>query len=122
MHKGFEHPPEYKGEYKAEHKPEPKEGPLYGHHHHHSKKFRKSCHVSTQEEITITSPIGIHGHTHIGEVELICGGHEIIREPRRRHGHHQFKICQKFYARIPIEFVAECEIGDEIVEFEVEEE
>lgn len=121
MSKGYEYP-EYKGKKEPYHEPYEQEEKQSEHQHHHSKNFKKSCHVNTTEEISITTPVTIHGHAYVGGVEIACAGHEIIKESRRRHGHKQFKICQKFRAHIPITFVAECEIEDERIHFEVEEE
>ncbi|MCL2353260.1 MAG: hypothetical protein FWC69_01365 [Defluviitaleaceae bacterium] len=97
---------------------EDRHGHGHGHDRDRFKKFKETCHVSINEEIEITTPVIIHAHVNTHDVDLECGGHEIIREHSCRRRSKRFKVRQKIYACIPLEFVAEVDIGEGHVDFD----
>ena len=98
-----EHEREHKGEYECH------------------KKFKKVCEVDASEDMTITVPVAVHAYVNTRDVELRCNGHEIIKEPPCKLHVKKFKIRQKIHACIPIDFVAECHIGEGQVDFDLQE-
>jgi len=112
MTNGFEHKHKNEREHEREHE--------RGHTHEHEyfKKHKKVCTVNTNEDITITTPVVVNAYTNTCNVELICNGHEIIRDPHCKPNTSKFKIQQKIRVCIPIEFVAECDIGNDHVDFD----
>ena len=85
-------------------------------------KHTKVCTVNTSEDITITTPVIISAYADSCKVELECNGHKIIREHHCKPNTTKFKIRQKIRACIPIEFVAECEVGKGHVDFDFHDE
>jgi|GEM_PF-2708080 len=92
------------------------------HGHEQFTKHRKVCTVDTGENITITTPVVVNAYADSCNVEIECQGHEIIKDPCRRPNHSRFKIRQKIHLRIPIDFVAECNVGEGQVDFDFDEE
>jgi len=103
---------DFERKYKSEHEHE------HNHEQENSKKFRKVCEVNTSEDLTITVPVEVRAHVNTHDVKIECNGHEIIREPHCRHNVRKFKIRQKIHICIPVDFVAECEIGESDVDFD----
>jgi len=83
------------------------------------KRFKKVCEVNTCEDITITVPAAVHAHVNTHDVKLRCKGHEIIREPHCKPNVRRFKICQRIHAHIPIDFIAEVDVGEGQVDFDL---
>ncbi|MCL2854540.1 MAG: hypothetical protein FWE21_02855 [Defluviitaleaceae bacterium] len=90
--------------------------------HEHFTKHRKVCTVETSEDVTITTPVMLNAYVDSCKVEIECRGHDIIRESSRRPNHSRFKIRQKMHVHIPIDFVAECNVGEGRVDFDFDEE
>ena len=107
---------------------EPRQEHENNHEHAHEaaqeqfQKHRKVCTVNTSEDITITTPISVSAYADSCDVELICNGHEIIRDHHCRPKTSKFKIRQKIRACIPVAFVAECDIGEGHVDFDFHDE
>jgi len=87
---------------------------------HHNKSI--ACPAKICEDIILSVPVEVRAHTDIKDITLKCGEHRI-----QHHQHdkptktHKFEIVKKISAQIPISFVAEVEIKDERVDFEVYE-
>lgn len=79
---------------------------------------RKICTVETGENIDIITPIAIRAYADSCNVEIECRGYEIINEPCKIHNTKKFKIKQKIYISIPINFVAECSVGEGKINFD----
>ena len=92
----------------------------HNHNHERFKKHKKVCTVDTSENITITTPVAVKAYVDSCDVEIQCNGHEIIKESHCRHDVRKFKIKQKIFVHIPIEFVAECDVGEGHVDFDFE--
>jgi len=95
------------------------------HNHNHdqdpSGKFSKVCEVNASEDIRYTVPVEIRGHINTHDVNIECMGHEIIKERNCKKNVRRFKIRQKIHVCIPIDCVAEVEIGDGDVDFSSQE-
>jgi len=92
------------------------------HEHEHFAKHKKVCSVETGENITITTPVALNAYVDSCKVEIECRGHDIIKESSRRPNHSRFRIRQKMYVHIPIDFVAECNVGEGRADFDFDEE
>lgn len=101
--------PEHNHERPNHERPKPPEG---------NKKVRKVCEVNTSEDIAITVPVEVRADINTRDVKIECRGHEIIRERHCKPNVRKFKIRQKIHVCIPIDFIAECEIGEEQVDFD----
>ena len=86
-------------------------------HDHDHKHADINCPVVVQEDINITVPVSIHAHADVDEIFLRCAGHNVIKESHGRH-RRKIKIKQKVELCIPINFMAECNVDDEHVEFD----
>jgi len=93
----------------------------HDHGHERHKKHTRACIVDTSEDITITTPVVLHAYVNDCDVRLTCGGHEIINESHCRRNTKKFKVRQKIHVHIPLEFVAECSIGEGQVDFDVQD-
>ena len=87
----------------------------------HPDKLKRICEVSLSEDVSITTPITVNAYADPSKIALKCGGHEIIMESTHRHDTSKFKIRQKICLHIPIQFVAECKVGESQVEFSFNE-
>jgi len=80
------------------------------------------CPVDVYEDISISVPVRIDADADVGDIEIKCNGHEIIREKSGRcHRHHnsrKFIIKQNMQVTIPIAFLAECNVGRSTVDFD----
>jgi len=92
------------------------------HAHEQFQKHKQVCTVNTSEDITITTPVIVSAYADSCKVELKCNGHEIIKEHHCKPNTSKFKIRQKIRACIPIEFVAECDVGEGHVDFDFHDE
>lgn len=85
---------------------------------HENKHKHVNCPVTAHENISITLPITVHAHADVEDIVLKCNGHDIIKESHCRRHVRKIKIRQKIQLCVPINFIAECETGEEHVEFE----
>lgn len=86
-------------------------------------KHKKSvaCSTKTCEDITMAVPVEVRAHADVGNIVLKCKGNRIAKETEKPKNVSKFEIIQEISAQIPIEFVAEVEVKDERVNFDVHE-
>ena len=84
-------------------------------------KHRKTivCPTKTCEDIEVSVPVEVHAHANVGEIELKCMGRHVVEERKKPHDVLKFKIVQKTFAKIPIDFVTEVEVREEHVDFDM---
>ena len=113
-------------DYEREHEPGEK------HHHEHEqdqeqyKKFimKNGCPVSVREDILVTVPVVVRTHTKVEEVELKCLECHVVKNGRphgRPNAVSRFTITQKMQVTIPLKFIAETDVGEGHVEFDLHE-
>ena len=84
------------------------------------------CPTVAAEDVRVTVPVLVRACANIGDVELRCMGGAIITRnshcmPGRPHAISRFTVCQKMHVDIPIEFLAECDIGEEYVDYDFDD-
>jgi len=108
-----EHRREQEREHRREHRPE--QGNEQEHEHKH---VHVECPVVTDEDINITVPISVQAHADVEDLILKCMGHHVSKESHRRTHHvRKIKIRQTIQLCVPINFIAEAEVGEEDVDF-----
>ena len=96
----------------------------YEHEHetHHGGGKKACCPVKVYEDVSVSVPVKIQAHADVGNIEIHCRGHEIIRDiGKSHHRHHDssnFTIKQKIQVVIPVKFLTECNIGKSHVGFD----
>ena len=92
-----------------------------GNQSHHNKSI--ACHNKTCEDITLSVPVEVRARADVKDVTLKCGDHHIHHQDEHDEASktHSFEITKKISAQIPIDFIAEVEIKDERVDFDVYE-
>ena len=120
---------DYDRNYRQDHRHEPENPFDNGHHHEqeqeplldpmhdHHKKHKKACTATLSEDISITTPIEIKAYAKPHDVEIKCKGHDITEESSCKPNTKKFTIRQMIQVKIPLECVAECEIGHGKVDF-----
>ena len=79
------------------------------------------CPSKICEEITLSVPVEVRARADVKNIILRCGEHHI----HTKRGHekqpqtHKFEITKRISAQIPIDFIAEVEVRDESVDFDV---
>ena len=101
-------------------------------------EHNKNCPVEVFEEITISVPFTVRAFAEVEDVEFECLGCKVIRQPRGRYenengngnengsgnknkGVSKFTIQEKIKLEIPVKFVAECDVGESEVDFDLSE-
>jgi len=79
------------------------------------------CPTKTCEDIVVAVPVEVRAHADVGNIVLKCKGNRIAKETEKPKNVSKFEIIQEISAQIPIEFVAEVEVKDERVNFDVHE-
>jgi hypothetical protein len=88
------------GDVRMEHKPKCEK---------HKKYVYDGCQAEICEEITVRVPIEVSAHSEVCEVQFDCMDYSIDEE---NHGRNRFNVIQKMNLRIPLKFVAECDVGE----------
>jgi len=88
---------------------------------HHSKSI--TCPTKVCEDIALSVPVEVRAYVDIKDITLKCGEHHIHQQHQyeKPAQTHKFEITKKISAQIPIDFIAEIEIKDESVYFDVYE-
>jgi len=82
-----------------------------------------TCPTKVCEDITLSVPVEVRAHADIKGITLKCDKHHIrqLNQYDKATKTHKFEITKKISAQIPIDFIAEVEIKDERVSFDVHE-
>ena len=83
----------------------------------------KDCPANICEDILIGVPVVVRANAEVNDVDFKCMGHTIIKNtfdaPGKPNAINKFVVCQKISLHIPINFMAECEIGEGSVDFDM---
>jgi len=92
-----------------------------GHDNHDKPKKIIVCSTKTGEDITMTVPVEVRAHVDIGNIVLKCMDKHIVKKPDKLPCISKFEIVQEMHVELPIDYIAEIEIMDEHVDFDVYE-
>jgi len=86
---------------------------------HDKRKKCLKCPARVCEDISVAVPVEVHAHTDVKDIVLVCKGHRIVKDNDRGRHRSRFTIVQEISLQIPVECVAEVEVRDERVEYEL---
>jgi len=85
----------------------------------HDKPDKIVCPAKVCEDITVTVPVEVRAHADIGNIVLKCMGTQIVKEHEKPKNINKFKIVQKMFTQMPVDFITEVEVKDERVDFDL---
>jgi hypothetical protein len=85
--------------------------------------FNPGCPVDICEDISVKVPIEVCAHSEVCDVEFRCTGHTIERIPCPDNNREcsRFNVIQRISLRIPLKFVAQCDVGEGVADFDLRE-
>ena len=92
-------------------------------------KFKKyvlknGCPVNVKEDIFVSVPVIVRAHADVGDVDLHCMGCHVEKNGKPRgkpHACSKFTINQQMQITIPITFIADADVGEGHVDFDLHE-